>query len=141
MKPFYILIAEDDADDLEMIYTGFKKSGDYYKIETVKNGVELVAYLNEHRQALPDILLTDLNMPKKDGYEALREIFNDADFCQVPVFVYSTTINPLYVERCRSMGVVDFFIKPVKLEEIEALPAHIAAVLEKSVPVAVRQRS
>lgn len=124
-KTLYVLIAEDDEDDLELISSSFKKNSHFYKVDTVKDGVELMNHLNSNRQQLPDVILTDLNMPKKDGYESLQEICSDADFIRVPVFVYSTTLNPMYILKCKSLGAVDFVLKPFKLQEIEDIPERI----------------
>jgi CheY-like chemotaxis protein len=132
-KPLHILIAEDDEDDMELISSSFKKSSSFYKIDTVKDGVELMDYLHTNRKQLPDVILTDLNMPKKDGYESLQEICSDADFNRVPVFVYSTTLNPLYILKCKNLGAVDFVLKPFKLAEIEAIPERICVSLSKTV--------
>jgi CheY-like chemotaxis protein len=132
-KPLHILIAEDDEDDMELINSSFKKSNLFYKIDTVKDGVELMDYLQANRKQLPDVILTDLNMPKKDGYESLQEICSDADFSRVPVFVYSTTLNPLYILKCKNLGAVDFVLKPFKIAEIEAIPERICTLLSKAV--------
>ena len=132
-KPLHILIAEDDEDDLELISSSFKNNNRFNKVDTVKDGVELMNYLHANRTQLPDVILTDLNMPKKDGYESLQEICLDADFSRVPVFVYSTTLNPLYILKCRNLGAVDFVLKPFKLEEIEAIPERIGLSLNKAI--------
>ena len=121
----HIVIAEDDEDDAELIHLSFKKSGYFHTIDHVGNGVELLEFLNKTRLTPPHIILTDLNMPKKNGYEALQEISQDQDFCKIPVFVYSTTVNPSYVSRCKELGAKDFLIKPFNLEEIDGMPRRI----------------
>lgn len=131
IKTLHILIAEDDEDDLDLISSSFEKSGKFHQIDVVKNGVELIEYLKSRREQLPDLILTDLNMPKKDGYESLQEINEDTEFRKIPVFVYSTTINPTYIMKCNNLGVADFFIKPYKLQEIEEIPMRIVKVLNK----------
>lgn len=131
LKTFHILIAEDDEDDLDLISLSFKKHVRFHKVEAVKNGVELMDHLHANRSALPDIVLTDLNMPKKDGYESLQEIYSDPDFSKIPVFVYSTTINPFYIMKCRNMGVMDFLLKPYKLQEIDEIPERVVTSLSK----------
>ena len=131
-KALHILIAEDDEDDMELIRASFEKNVSYNRVDTVKNGVELMNYLKQNRNSLPDLILTDLNMPKKDGYESLQEIYSDQDFKKVPVFVYSTTLNPSYIMKCKSMGVIDFLLKPFKLREIEEIPERISRSLNNA---------
>lgn len=125
-KSLHILIAEDDEDDLELICSSFMNNASYTQVDTVKNGVELMDYLDQHRGHLPDLILTDLNMPKKDGYESLEEISSDPEFSKVPVFVYSTTLNPTYITKCERMGVKGFLLKPYRLREIEEIPERIS---------------
>ncbi len=131
-KALHILIAEDDDDDMELIRSSFEKNTAYKQVDTVKNGVELMNYLNLHRGQLPDLILTDLNMPKKDGYESLQEIYSDQDFRKVPVFVYSTTLNPTYITKCQSLGVIDFLLKPFRLQEIDDIPERLSRSMNQA---------
>ncbi len=134
LKNLHILIAEDDNDDAELINLSFGKCGFYKKIDIVGNGVELMQFLNNHRHEPPHLILTDLNMPKKNGYESLLEISADKDFSKIPVFVYSTTINPIYALKCKALGAKDFFVKPFNLDEIELMPFRLVESLGATVP-------
>lgn len=57
---------------------------------------------------IPDIILTDINMPILNGIEALAEIHEDSSFRNIPAFVYSTTINPTYEAKCKELGTKGF---------------------------------
>jgi len=70
-----ILIAEDDAEDRFLIQTAFEEKGYTDKLDFVENGVELISYLTDKgKDDMPRIILLDLNMPKKDGRQVLREL-------------------------------------------------------------------
>ena len=70
-----ILVAEDDADDRFLIQTAFEEKGYTDKLDFVENGVELISYLTDKgKDDMPRIILLDLNMPKKDGRQVLREL-------------------------------------------------------------------
>ena len=82
----YILIAEDDADDRFLLETAFAEKGFEEKLTFVENGVELLEFLKsrhlndkENEGSLPCFILLDLNMPKKDGREVLKEIKEDLE--------------------------------------------------------------
>ncbi|MES2681571.1 MAG: response regulator [Bacteroidota bacterium] len=134
LTKLHILIAEDDNDDADLINFSFGKCSYFDRIDIVQNGVELMDFLNENRLNLPHIILTDLNMPKKNGYESLLEIAADKDFSKIPVFVYSTTINPSYALKCKELGARDFIIKPFNLEAIENMPFRLVEYLVTTVP-------
>jgi len=129
LKDLYILIAEDDEDDAETIKETFEKHDSFYRVELVKNGEELVRFLNNNKTKLPDVVLTDFNMPFKNGYEALLDISNDMELCAIPVFIYSTTINPTYVEQCMAIGARDFLTKPFNLNHFTSIPEKITSIL------------
>ncbi len=129
LKDLYILIAEDDEDDAETIKETFEKHESFYKVVLVKNGEELIRFLNKNKSQLPDVILTDFNMPFKNGYEALLDISKDPELCSIPVFIYSTTINPTYVDQCKAIGARDFLTKPFNLNHFTSIPEKITGVL------------
>jgi len=125
----HVLIAEDDPDDGMLVEESFAKNELYNKVSLVNNGQELVDYLKNSANNIPDIILTDINMPIMNGIEALIEIMDDAEYNKIPCFVYSTSINPTYEARCKELGVKGFLIKPFSLEEFNDIPNMIIAAL------------
>ena len=124
MQKMYILVAEDDSDDRFLLQTAFKEKGYNDKIEFVENGVELLNFLmdihqkkaaNEH---FPYLILLDLNMPKKDGREALREIKQHPALKKIPIVVFTTTKNEAEVNRCYELGANSYIVKPVSFEKL-----------------------
>jgi CheY-like chemotaxis protein len=87
-----ILIAEDDADDRYLLQTAFSEIGFPGQIDFVENGIEVLNYLdniyesnNMEVKALPGFILLDLNMPKKDGREVLKELKQHPIFKKIPI--------------------------------------------------------
>jgi len=117
-----ILIAEDDADDRFLLQAAFDEDGVGDMLRFVENGVELLDYLHgctpENNTALPDFILLDLNMPKKDGREALKEIKHIPEFKKIPVIIFSTTNNRQEIARCYELGVNSYITKPNSFEQL-----------------------
>jgi CheY-like chemotaxis protein len=125
---FSILIADDDADDRELLKAAFEENNFRHTIKFVENGEELLKYLrrkgsyaDEAAHPLPQIILLDLNMPKKDGREALREIKTDSDLKRIPVIVLTTSMENKDVQKTYELGVKSFVIKPVTFRKLVEL--------------------
>lgn len=127
-----ILIAEDDADDRYLIQTAFSEIGYPEQIDFVENGIEVFSYLediyasnNYEVKALPGFILLDLNMPKKDGREVLKEIKQHPVFKKIPVIVFTTTKNEIEIKRCYELGANSYVIKPVSFDALLKVVANI----------------
>ena len=123
MKKFYILIAEDDADDRFLLKTAFEESGYKNTLKFVENGVELIKHLKEvterkNNDEYPGFILLDLNMPKKDGREVLKEIKENKVFKKIPVIVFTTTKNENEISRCYELGANSYVVKPLVFDEL-----------------------
>jgi CheY-like chemotaxis protein len=122
-KPF-ILIAEDDLDDRFLLQTAFVENGHQDTIEFVENGIELISYLsalqNTQRahENFPYLILLDLNMPKRDGREVLKEIKQHPIFKNIPVVVFTTTKNSMEIKRCYELGANSYVVKPVSFDDL-----------------------
>ena len=127
----HIVIAEDDSDDADVMYETFNKNPNFGKVSIVNNGEELLNYLKSTSNAIPDVVLTDINMPILDGIEALQQILNDINLKTIPCFVYSTSINPAYKEKCDVLGVKAYLIKPYSFEAFEEIPKKILTLIEQ----------
>jgi len=123
MKKFYILIAEDDADDRFLLKTAFEESGYKNTLRFVENGVELIKHLKEvserkNNDEYPGFILLDLNMPKKDGREVLKEIKENKVFKKIPVIVFTTTKNENEISKCYELGANSYVVKPLVFDEL-----------------------
>lgn len=117
LKKLYILVAEDDEDDRHLLQVAFDENGYKEKVEFVVNGAELMVRLNSlasiNAEAdLPSFILLDLNMPRKDGREALLEIKAHNLLKKIPVIVFSAAENIAEIKRCYESGANSYVIKP-----------------------------
>ena len=126
----HIVIAEDDMDDADVITETFSNNPNFSKVSLVANGEELLNYLKNGSNENPDVILTDINMPIIDGIEALQEILSNDELKKIPCFVYSTSINPSYKEKCDVMGVKAYLIKPYSFEAFAEIPKTILSIIE-----------
>ena len=120
-----ILIADDDEDDRDMIRDALKESRLLNNLHCVKDGEELLDYLHHRdkfedqiKNPLPGLILLDLNMPRMDGREALREIKTNPNLRQIPVVVLTTSQAEEDIFRTYELGVNSFITKPVSFESL-----------------------
>jgi len=124
MNKWFVLIAEDDADDRYLLQTAFSEKGYSEKIEFVENGVELLSFLDniasniEEVKNFPGFILLDLNMPKKDGREVLKELKQHPVFKCIPVIIFTTTKNELEIKRCYELGANSYIVKPISFDAL-----------------------
>jgi len=114
-----ILMAEDDTDDTFLLAETLKSLGCEGELHSVKDGAELMDYLYRRGRyadldlsPLPALLLLDLNMPKKDGRQALREIKADPNLKKIPVVIWTTSDLQEDRVRCREAGADGYITKP-----------------------------
>ncbi|NML22489.1 response regulator [Pseudoflavitalea sp. G-6-1-2] len=124
MQKRFILIAEDDADDRFLLQTAFEENGLTDPLEFVENGIELMEYLDKVLQNktldmnYPGFILLDLNLPKKDGREVLKEIKQHPELRKIPVVVFTTAKNENEIKRCYEAGANSYVVKPVSFEAL-----------------------
>jgi CheY-like chemotaxis protein len=117
--PIVILLADDDEEDLQMTIEALQASRLANDVRVTHDGEELMDYLfrrgvYEHEDApTPGLILLDLNMPKKDGREALGEIKASPVLRQIPVIVLTTSKAEEDIFRSYDLGVNSFVTKPV----------------------------
>jgi CheY-like chemotaxis protein len=115
-----VLIAEDDAEDRLLIKKAIKSTSIKDNIFFVENGEELTDYLENkgkysdpEKYPLPGLILLDLNMPKKDGREALKEIKGNVNLKRIPIVVLTTSKAEEDILKTYNLGVNSFITKPV----------------------------
>ena len=122
-KLISILMADDDEDDRQLAKEALEESRLVNELRFVVDGEDLMDYLH-HRgkyedpvsSPRPGIILLDLNMPKKDGREALKEIKSDPELRRIPVVVLTTSDAEEDIIRSYDMGVNSFIKKPVTFD-------------------------
>ena len=122
-SPFAILMADDDPDDRMLAREALEECRIANVLKTVEDGEELMDYLKRQGKyadhALsprPGLILLDLNMPRKSGREALREIKTDSDLCSIPVVVLTTSQAEEDIVKSYEEGANSFISKPVTFD-------------------------
>ncbi len=134
-EPIEILSIDDTESDqfvLELILSARKK----YHLSFVTDGIEAVTFLN--RQEIyasaprPDLIILDLNLPKKDGHEVLVEIRKMESLAKVPVLMFSSSCYPLDRKKCRALGGNAYLTKPTSLDDYDEVVKVIELLCSKS---------
>lgn len=118
-QPIVILMADDDADDRMLTKDALEESRVLNELRFVEDGEELMDYLKRQGKYAdadaprPGLILLDLNMPKKDGREALKEIKADPDLRRIPIVVMTTSKAEEDIFRSYDIGASSFITKPV----------------------------
>jgi CheY-like chemotaxis protein len=115
-------MADDDADDRMLTKDALEESRVANELHFVEDGEELMDFLNrrgKHADApKPGLILLDLNMPKKDGREALKELKEDPELKRIPVVVMTTSKAEEDVFRSYDLGASSFITKPVTFDRL-----------------------
>lgn len=119
-KPITILMAEDDLDDRLLTEDAFKESRLANELRFVDDGLDLLDYLKRRGKYAdpmdsprPGLILLDLNMPRMDGREALKEVKNDPELRRIPIVILTTSKAEEDVLKSYDLGVNSFITKPV----------------------------
>jgi CheY-like chemotaxis protein len=131
-RPIVILLADDDEEDRMLAADALEASRVVNDLRFVEDGEELLDYLY-HRgkfsdpasSPTPGLILLDLNMPRKDGREALKEIKADPDLRRVPVVVLTTSKAEEDIYRTYDLGANSFITKPVSFDGLVAVMRDI----------------
>lgn len=116
-----ILLVDDDMEDYMIIKEALK---DLILIDVIGyagNGeiaLDLLARQYQEDQAIPNVIVLDLNMPLMDGVTTLRHLKADERFANIPVIIYSTSINPADQQKCMQLGAYSCVSKPNSIDEI-----------------------
>ncbi len=152
--PIAILMADDDMDDQMLAREALVEARLANDLYFVKDGEELLDYLHnrgeyaEQPVPRPGLVLLDLNMPKKDGRQALKEIKEDANLRRIPIVVLTTSVAEEDILRTYDLGVNSFITKPVTFEGlVEVMKSlskywfEIVELPQDEAPVAVTQNA
>jgi len=119
-RQIQILLVEDNSGDARLTLEALKETALYNKLQHVVDGVEALAYLRREGRhahaARPDLILLDLNLPRKDGREVLEEIKADQDLRRIPVVVLTTSQSEEDISKAYDLNANCYVAKPVDLD-------------------------
>jgi CheY-like chemotaxis protein len=112
MKQYKIVVVENDEDEQMFMREAFQ-SNEGFNLQTMAwNGDTLMEWLRDHPDDLPDLILSDLNMPGMNGYDIIKAISNNPKYKHIPVVITSTSSTKSMIEKCLGMGAAEYMVKP-----------------------------
>lgn len=112
-----VVFADDDADDRLLLQEAFEENNFTCKLDFVEDGIELLDYLKKNKFT-PSLILLDINMPRKDGTQILKELKDSSQWKHIPVVMFTTSKSPEDIRRCYELGANSFIVKPSSFENL-----------------------
>lgn len=130
MKKYTIIIVENDEDEQLFMKEGFDDAGLFEIVAQLKNGDALFDWLHKHK-ILPDVILSDLNMPGKNGYDIIKEVKATPAYSHIPVIITSTSSTKTIMDKCFAMGAADYIVKPETFVDYVPFVKRLYALIEE----------
>ena len=124
----HIILADDDEDDRMFFIEAFDELKIGTKVQTFKDGVYLMDYLNSDDCILPQVLFLDLNMPRKSGLECLNEIKANPNFNDVAIAIYSTSASEEDIENTFIQGANIYIKKPSSFNILKKILSEVVTI-------------
>lgn len=109
-KKIRVLLVEDNEDERLFMKEGFIQTGLYEIVGEAENGNEMLDILN--LSSLPDVIISDLNMPGRNGYEVIMDTKTNSALSHIPVIILTTAPLKPYADRCIKLGACAYYTKP-----------------------------
>lgn len=130
-KQLNILLADDDKDDRLFFSMALDALTIPTQLVAVVDGEKLMAYLDENRHQLPDVIFLDLNMPRKNGFECLLEIKRDDILSLLPVIIFSTSFEQDVVNNLYKNGAKYFIRKPSEFLQFKKIIQQVFTLISE----------
>jgi len=131
MKKYNIIIVENDEDEQLFMKEGFDAVGLFNIVAQLRNGDALQEWLNDNPQELPDIILSDLNMPGKNGYDVINDVRTNPSHSHIPVIITSTSSTKTIIDKCLALGAADYVVKPETFVEYVPYVKNLHRLIEE----------
>lgn len=131
MRKYKILIIENDEDEQQFMREAFEEGGGFEILVQLDSGNRLLEWLNAHQDSLPDLILSDLNMPGRNGYDITSDIRSDKRFSSIPVVITSTSSAKSIMDKCYEQGASLYIVKPDTFMEYNVFVKQLRKELEQ----------
>ena len=115
-RPMRILVVDDSAEDILLLDEAMQEFGLDAVLESAHDGEQALRRLRAGGEPLPDLVLLDLNMPRRSGREVLEELKQDAALRSLPVIIFSTSSSPTDIEDCYDRHANSYLVKPIDFD-------------------------
>ena len=123
-----IFLADDDEDDRLFFEEALKEVCDDAILTVAENGYELMEILYRPPVPMPDVIFLDLNMPKKNGFECLAEIKNNRNLKDLPIIIFTTSLQEESVKQVYSQGANYYVRKPTDYRQLKVIMRKLLAI-------------
>lgn len=137
LRAIDILLVEDDAGHALLVQENLRKHGVVNKIYTVIDGEIALDFLYrrgefalEEKAPRPGLILLDLNLPKVDGFEVLRQVKNDEKLKTIPIIILTSTEDQREINKSYELGANNYITKPVDYAQFQDRVSHLGFFLE-----------
>jgi CheY-like chemotaxis protein len=130
-EPFNILLCDDDSDDCYFFNEALEKISLSTNLTAVHDGEQLMQLLTNKKNELPHVLFLDLNMPRKNGFECLKEIKHNEKLKQLPVIIFSTSFDKEVANQLYKNGAQYFIRKPSEIPQLQKVILQALTLLSK----------
>jgi two-component system, chemotaxis family, response regulator Rcp1 len=142
MDSINILYVEDNKGDVQLLKHAFKYADFHPHLTVLEDGATAMDFIKKRGDfsaaVLPDFILLDLNLPKKSGYEVLKEIKEDPNLSPIPVIVLTSSKNPQDQEKCLGLKAMRYCVKPTDfyqlVEFVKFLKAELLSTTSSLIP-------
>ena len=134
LKQLDILLADDDTDDCLFFKDALEAMPIVTLFTAVHDGEQLMQYLNNKTNKLPDILFLDLNMPRKNGFECLSEIKLNKNLKNIPIVIFSTSFEKEVVKQLYQNGAQYFIRKPAEFAQFKKIILYVLTLIKEYQP-------
>lgn len=124
----HIYLVDDDEDDRSLFAEVLHEEDRKVSIREAKNGYYLMDMLSSQVESLPDVIILDLNMPMKNGFECLSEIRTCQKMRELSIIILSTSDNPEIIEKAFKLGADFYAVKPTTVTGIKTLIKNILQI-------------
>lgn len=133
MSSHKIFLADDDKDDWFIIEDSMSEIGSPGMIDFFSDGADLIDALNKlsNTNDFPKLIILDLNMPRTNGTDTLFLIRENDRFSNIPVIIYSTSVNLLEKQKCLELGAYDYITKPISATDNIEIAKLFVSFLKK----------
>ena len=133
LRQLNILLADDDFDDCNFFKQALEALPLSTKLSIVNDGEQLMIYLDENAENLPDVLFLDLNMPRKNGLECLSDIKQDKKLKDLPVVIFSTSNSPDKINMVFKIGGLVYVHKPGDFSQLKQVILHALPIAVENI--------
>ncbi len=131
MRKYNIAIVENDEDEQFFMKEGFDAAGLFNIMAQLKNGDVFLDWLNTQQGNLPHIILSDLNMPGKNGYDIIDEMKTNPQYAHIPIIIMSTSSTQTIIDKCLNMGAAEYMVKPETFVAYEPFVKDLYRIVEE----------